>query len=68
MYFENLYSIACLHVRSVTYIFVLVWILVSEIKGNTWIEKVWEQGVEKNICAQEEWNRSLEKTVQLEDS
>jgi hypothetical protein len=44
------------------YGFVLVWNLVSDIKGRTYTEGVWEQGVEENIWTKEGWSdRRLEQ-------
>jgi hypothetical protein len=41
-----------------------VWNLVSDIKGGTQTEGVWEQGVEENIWTEERWSDGrLEKTT-----
>jgi hypothetical protein len=43
---------------------VWVWNLVSDIKGGTWTEGVWEQGAEENISTEDRWSdESLEKTA-----
>jgi hypothetical protein len=39
------------------------WNLVSDIKGGTWREGVWEQGAEEYIWTKEGWSESkMEKT------
>jgi hypothetical protein len=43
---------------------VWVWNLVSDIKGGTQTEGVWEQGAEETIWSEEGWSdRRLEKTA-----
>jgi hypothetical protein len=43
---------------------VWVWNLVSNVKGGTLTEGVWEQGAEENILSEERWSDGrLEKTT-----
>jgi hypothetical protein len=38
--------------------------MISDIKGGTWTEGVWEQGAEENIWTKGRWSdKTLEKTA-----